>query len=84
MLLDQYNANPSCSHFLVAKHILLWYLSGTKDLALCYGAPSSHVLSALHGYMQNVSCLDVDWASNATDQKVICFISKVLWFLGLP
>ena len=82
MWLGQYNANPSCSHFLVAKHILR-YLSGTNDLALCYGAPSSCVPSTLHGYMQNVSCSDVDWASNATDQKVICFISKVLWFLGL-
>ena len=39
MWLGQFNANPSCHHFLAAKHVLC-YLSGTRGLALCLGSPS--------------------------------------------
>src|ERR1700678_270640 len=70
MWLGQYNANPTRSHFLLAKHILC-YLSGTRTLALCLGAPSPRVPSTLSGYMQNVVCSDADWASDAIDRKSI-------------
>ena len=70
MWLGQFNAKPSRSHFLAAKHVLR-YLSGTKHLALCLGSPSSRLPSTLQGYMQNVGCSDADWASDAVDRKSI-------------
>ena len=70
MWLGQFNATPSHSHFLAAKHVLQ-YLSGTWHLALCLGSPSSHVPYTLHGYMQNVRCSDADWASDAINGKSI-------------
>ena len=70
MWLGQFNAWPSRSHFLAAKHIL-HYLSGTKDLALCLGSPLSCIPSTLCGYLQNVGCSDADWASDAIDRKSI-------------
>lgn len=70
MWLGQYNATPTCSHFLIAKHVLR-YLAGTRDLALCLGAPSSRIPSTLSGYMKNVGCSDADWASDAVDRKSI-------------
>ena len=63
----------------MVKHIL-WYQSGTKNLALCLGSPSSHVPSTLHGYLQNVGCSDADWASDAIDQKSIS--SYLFYFNG--
>ena len=42
MWLGQFNAKPSHMHFLVAKHVLR-YLSGTRQLALSLGSPSSQV-----------------------------------------
>ena len=68
MWLGQYNAKPSHTHFLAAKHVLR-YLSGTKDHALCLGSPSSSVPSIIRGYLQNVGCSDADWASDAVDRK---------------
>ena len=68
--LGQFNAKPSCTHFLVAKHVLR-YLSGTRDLALCFSCPSSRVPSRLWGYMQNVGCSDANWASDAIDRKSV-------------
>ena len=38
MWLGQFNAKPSRTHFLTAKHVLC-YLSGTMNLALCLGSP---------------------------------------------
>jgi len=70
MWLGQFNSKPSRSHFLLAKHVLR-YLAGTKSLALCLGAPSSSLPSSLAGYMQNVGCSDVDWASDTVDRKSI-------------
>ena len=70
MWLGQFNATPTRSHFLIAKHVLR-YLSGTRDLALCLGTPSTRVPSTLSGYMQNVGCSDADWASNSVDRKSI-------------
>jgi hypothetical protein len=70
MWLGQFNAKPSCTHFLTAKHVLR-YLSGMKDLALCLGSLSPHVPTTLHGYLQNVGCSDADWASDAVDRKSI-------------
>lgn len=70
MWLGQFNAAPSRTHFLAAKHVLR-YLSGTKSLALCLGTPSSNVPSTLRGYLQNVGCSDADWASDAVDRKSI-------------
>jgi hypothetical protein len=70
MWLGQFNAKPSRSHFLVGKHVLR-YLSGTKDLALCFGSPSPRVPSTLRGYTQIVGCSDADWASDAADRKSI-------------
>ena len=70
MWLGQYNAKPSRTHFLAAKHVLR-YLSGTKDHALCLGSPSSSVPSTIRGYLQNVGCSDADWASDAVDRKSI-------------
>ena len=40
-------------------------------MALCLGSPSSHIPSMLHGFMQNVSCSDANWASDAVDRKSI-------------
>ena len=70
MWLGQFNAKPSRAHFLAAKHVLR-YLSGTKDLGLCLGSPSSRVPSTLQGYLQSVGCSDADWASDAVDRKSI-------------
>jgi hypothetical protein len=70
MWLGQFNARPSRAHFLAAKHVLR-YLSGTKDLALCFGSPSSRVPTTLRGYLQTVGCSDADWASDTTDRKSI-------------
>ena len=69
MWLGQFNAVPTCAHFLLAKHAL-WYLAGC-NLALCLGTPPSCIPSSLSGYMQNVGCSDADWASNATNRKSI-------------
>ena len=70
MWLGQFNANPTRSHFLLAKHVLC-YLAGTKNLALSFGTPSDILPSSLAGYMQNVGCSDADWASDSKDQKSI-------------
>ena len=70
MWLGQFNANPSHHHFLAAKHVL-HYLSGTWDFALCLGSLSPHVPTTLLGYLQNVGCLDADWASDMADRKSI-------------
>jgi len=70
MWLGQYNAKPNHSYFLLAKHVLR-YLAGTKTLALGFGAPSDSLPSSLTGYMQNVGCSDVDWASDSMDRKSI-------------
>jgi hypothetical protein len=70
MWLGQFNAKPSRTHFLAAKHVLR-YLSGTRHLALCLGSPSPRVPSALRGYLQNMGCSDADWASDAVDRKSI-------------
>ena len=84
MWLGQFNAKPSRTHFLAAKHVLR-YLSGTRHLALCLGSSSSCVPTTLSGYMQNVGCSDADWASDAVDRKSIsgyCFYfegSLVSW-----
>jgi hypothetical protein len=70
MWLGQFNASPTRNHFLIAKHVLR-YLSGTRTLALCLGAPSSRIPLTLSGYMKNVGCSDADWASDAIDRKSI-------------
>jgi hypothetical protein len=70
MWLGQFNAKPSRAHFLAAKHVLR-YLSGTRNLALCLGSPSSRVPLTLRGYLQNMGCSDADWASDAADRKSI-------------
>ena len=70
MWLGQFNANLTRSHFLLAKHVL-HYLAGTKNLTLSFGTPSDILPSSLAGYMQNVGCSDVDWASYSKDQKSI-------------
>ena len=70
MWLGQFNATPTRSHFLMAKHVLR-YLAGTKTLALCLGASSPRVPSTLSGYLQNVGCTDADWASDAINRRSI-------------
>ena len=60
MRLGQFNATPSRTHFLIAKHIL-HYLAGTRDLALCLGSPSPRISFTLSGYLKNVGCSDADW-----------------------
>jgi hypothetical protein len=70
MWLGQFNANPTRTHFLAAKHVLR-YLAGTKNLALCLGSPSPRVPSTLRGYLQNVGCSDADWASDVSDRRSI-------------
>ena len=70
MWLGQFNASPTRTHFLAAKHVLR-YLAGTKLLALCLGSSSPRVPSTLSGYMQNVGCSDADWASDTFDRKSI-------------
>ena len=70
MWLGQFNACPTRSHFLTAKHVLR-YLAGTPTLALCLGAPSSSVPPSLRSFMQNVGCSDADWASDASDRRSI-------------
>ena len=70
MWLGQFNAKPSRTHFLAAKHVLC-YLLGTRYLALCFDVPSSNAPSSLRGFLQNCGCSDADWASDATDQKSI-------------
>ena len=51
MWLGQFNANPTCAHFLLAKHVLC-YLAGTLTLALCLGIPFSAAPLSLKGFMQ--------------------------------
>ena len=70
MWLGQYNATPTRNHFLIAKHVLC-YLAGTRDLALCLGAPSPRIPATLSGYMKSVGCSDADWASDIVDRKSI-------------
>ena len=70
MWLGQFNASPSHSHFLAAKHVL-HYLAGTQKLSLGLGAPSSNIPVSISGFMQNFSCSDTDWASDAMDRKSI-------------
>ena len=70
MWLGQFNATPTRNHFLLAKHVLR-YLSGTRTLALCLGAPSPRIPPTLSGYMKNVGCSDADWASDVIDRKSI-------------
>ena len=70
MWLGRFSAKPTQSHMLAVKHILC-YLGGTKLLALSLSAPSLATPDSLHGYMQNMGCLDADWASNALDRKSI-------------
>ena len=79
--LSYYNVSPTQVHFLVAKHVLR-YLAGTKFLVLCLGTSSPCVPPTLSAYMQNVRCMDADWALDAVDQKRILFlISGVFGFL---
>ena len=70
MWLGQFNASPTRAHRLIAKHVFR-YLSGTRTLALCLGAPSPRIPSSLSGYMQNMGCADADWASNTADRKSV-------------
>lgn len=70
MWLGQFNASPTRAHFLLAKHVL-HYLAGTKLLALCLGSSSLQVPLSLSGYLQNVGCSDVDWASNAVPEEYL-------------
>ena len=70
MWLGQFNASPTRSHFLAAKHVLR-YLAGTQKLSLGLGAPSSNTPISLSGFMQNVGCSDANWASDTTDHKSI-------------
>ena len=70
MWLGQFNATPTRNHFLIAKHVLR-YLSGSRALALCLGAPSPRIPSTLSGYIGNVGCSDANWASDAVDRKSI-------------
>ena len=70
MWLGQFNALPSRSHFLVAKHVLR-YLAGTQKLSLGLGAPSSNTPVSLSGFMQNVGCSNANWASDTADRKSI-------------
>ena len=70
MWLGQFNATPTRNHLLIAKHILC-YLAGTRTLTLCLGAPSPCIPLTLSGYMKNVGCSDVDWASDTLDRKSI-------------
>ena len=70
MWLGQHNATPTHAHFLAAKHILR-YLAGTASLALRFGSPLPILPATLSGFMQNVGCSDVDWASDALDRKSI-------------
>ena len=70
MWLGQFNATPTRNHFLLAKHVLR-YLAGTRDLALCFGAPSPRIPSSLSGYIKNFGCSDTDWASDTVDRKSI-------------
>jgi len=84
MWLGQFSANPSCSHFLATKHVL-WYLTGTRSLALSYGVPHPSTCSTFRGFMHNLGCSDADWASDATHRRSIsgfCFFfqgSLVSW-----
>ncbi|CAA7268325.1 unnamed protein product [Cyclocybe aegerita] len=83
MWLGQFSSDPTCDHLVMAKHTLR-YLAGTKDLALCFGAPSSSVPESLRGFLQNVGCLDADWASNDDRRSIsgYCFYfegSLVSW-----
>jgi hypothetical protein len=71
MWLGQFNNSmPTRAHFLAAKHVLR-YLAGTAMLALRMGSPSPSLPSTMSGFMQNVGCLDADWASDAVDRKSI-------------
>ena len=70
MWLGQFNASPTRSHFLAAKHVFR-YLAGTQKLSLGLGTPSSNIPISLSGFMQNFGCSDADWASDATDRKSI-------------
>ena len=81
MWLGQFNASPSRSHFLAAKHVLC-YLAGTQKLSLGLGAPSSNIPVLISSFMQNFRCSDADWASETTDRKSISGYS--FYFEGSP
>ena len=70
MWLGRFSAKPTCSHMLIAKHVLC-YLSSTKLLALSLNISSLVTPEMLHGYMQNMGCSDADWASDTLDRKSI-------------
>jgi hypothetical protein len=70
MWLGQFSSKPTQSHMLAAKHIL-HYLGGIRQLALSLGMSSPSMPDSLSGYMQNMGCLDADWASDASDRKSI-------------
>jgi hypothetical protein len=70
MWLGQFNANPTRSHFLAAKHVLR-YLAGTQNFALRLGISPSPIPPSMKGFMQTVGCSDADWASDSSDRKSI-------------
>jgi hypothetical protein len=59
MWLGHFSSKPTRSHMLTAKHVL-HYLDGTRLLALFLGSLSPSTPESLHGYMQNMGCLDAD------------------------
>ena len=84
MWLGQFGSNPTCAHFLAAKHVLR-YLAGTRSLALLYGEFQASTPASFRGFLHNLGCSDADWASDAGDRRSIsgyCFFfhgSLVSW-----
>ena len=75
MALGQFNANPSHSHLVAAKHVLR-YIAGTVDLALEFNFDGDVIPATIGGFIWNCVISDADWASDESDHKSIsgyCF-----------
>lgn len=66
MWLGQFSSKPTCSHMLVAKHVL-HYLGGTKLLALSLRVPSPSIPDTLSSFIKSMGCSDADWASDTVN-----------------
>ena len=70
MSLGQFNANPTRSHLVAAKHVLR-YIAGTVNLALKFNFNGGVVPDTVGGFIRNCAISDADWASDESDCKSI-------------
>jgi len=68
MWLGQYASKPTCSHFLLAKHVL-HYLAGSASLVLLFSSLSPK----LHGHLRVLDCADADWAYSVDHHSISAY-----------